>query len=434
MKIAIIVRKLSVQGGTQRQALNLAIQLQARGDDVTIYALRYEKGKGFTDLIDRIHVVALPEHRAPQGMIARIEHFFPLFFIDQLRENRDARDLARLIDPKTEFLHPHHDPVTYKTAYYFKKYAHHIPSVWMMNDLTTKYGSFLRARELYGQKRLGLAARIGYMLFDAWERVRFIRAQNVITVLNHHDQDLARRYLKREAIVVHSGIDISQFPFVPRELPVGDNRLMRLLMVGIFFTHRRFEDAIEAVSILTQSGVACMLTIIGDPTTDRAYAAAMANVARNYNLTKTVIFRGRVEEKELMNAYTSHDIFLFPSHLQSWGLAVFEAMASGLPVIVSKTAGASEILTHGKNALIVDPKSPEQIVNAICRLFDHPDFYARLSRNARVFVQDQVSWERYAGTMRGIFENVKRAGIDVTDGNPYTLLKENNRNVTTRIK
>ena len=408
MKIAIIVRKLSVCGGTQRQALNLAIQLQARGDEVTVYALRYEKGKGFTDLIDRIHVVALPEHRAPQGMFARVEHFLPLFFIEQLQEDRDARDLARLIDAETELLNPHHDPATYKTAYYFKKYRHNVHSVWMMNDLTTKYGSFLRARELYEQKRLGFITRIGYMLFDAWERMRFMRVQNVITVLDNHDKDLARRYLKREAQVVRSGIDISQFPFVPRALSTEGDRPVRLLMVGIFFTHRRFEDAIEAVSILTRSGVACILTIIGDPTTDRAYAAAMANVARNYNLTKTVIFRGRVDEKELIDAYARHDIFLFPSHLQSWGLAVFEAMASGLPVIVSRTAGASEILVNGENALIVNPKSPEEIVRAIRHLLCNRRLYQQLSRNGRLFVEERMSWKRYADTMRGIFERAWR--------------------------
>ena len=401
MKIAIIVRKLSTQGGTQRQALHLAIQLQAMGDEVTVYALRYEKGKGFTDLIDRVRVVALPEHCASKGVFARIEHLLPLFFVEQLRENRDAYDLARLIDPDTELLNPHHDSATYKTAYYFKKYMYNIPSVWMMNDLTTKYGSFLRARELYEQKRLSFAARIGYMLFDTWERTRFIRVQNVITVLDNHDQDLTRMYLKRRAIVVRSGIDISQFPFIPHDAPIG--QVVRILIVGIFFTHRRFEDAIEAVHILKQSGVRCTLTIIGDPTTDHAYADAIMNLVRGYNLDNAITFRGRVDETELYEAYANHDIFLFPSHLQSWGLAVFEAMASGLPVIVSKTAGASEILIHGEHALIVDPKTPSQIAGAVQRLLNDTSLYTDISKKGREFVEHTLSWRRYAQDMKRIF-------------------------------
>lgn len=415
MKIAIIVRKLSTRGGTQRQALHLAIQLQARGDEVTLYALRYEKGKGFIDLIDRVHVVSLPKHRASKGIIARIEHLIPSFFVEQLRENRDAYDLARLIEPDTDVLNPHHDSATYKTAYYFKKYMRNVPSVWMMNDLTTKYGSFLRARELYEQRHLSFAARITYMLFDAWERMRFIRVQNVITVLDNHDQDLSRRYLKREAIVVRSGIDISRFPFIPHDPPIG--RAVRILMVGIFFTHRRFEDAIKAAHILAQSGIVCTLTIIGDPTTDRAYSSAMECLVHEYNLEHAVIFRGRVNEKELLDAYASHDIFLFPSHLQSWGLAVFEAMASGLPVIVSKTAGASEILTHGENMLLVDPKTPEQIASAVRSMIRDLKLYEQLSLKGRAFIEERLSWRRYADTMREIFENARRAYMDIKGRN-----------------
>lgn len=402
MKIAIIVRKLSVHGGTQRQALRLAIELEQRGHKVTVYALRYEKGKGFTDLVNRVRVVTLPERRASVGIYARIEHYLPLFFVEQLRENRDARDLACLIDPDTDLLNPHHDPATYKTAFYFKTCIRNIPSVWMMNDLTTKYGSFLRARELYEQKHLSFIAHLGYMLFDAWERMRFMWAQDIITVLDNHDQDLTRRYLKREAIVVRSGIDISQFPFVSHALPTKNNPV-RILMVGIFFTHRRFEDAIEAVRELTMLGVKCLLTIIGDPVTDRAYARAITNLVHEYNLNNVVTFRGRVDEKELLDAYANHDIFLFPSHLQSWGLAVFEAMASGMPVIVSRTAGASEVLTHGENALIVDPKIPSQITEAVQRLLKDVLLYADLGKKGREFVEHRLSWKRYADDMEKIF-------------------------------
>ena len=41
------------------------------------------------------------------------------------------------------------------------------------------------------------------------------------------------------------------------------------------------------------------------------------NLARNYHLTHAITFRGRVDETELYEAYANHDIFLFPSHLQS---------------------------------------------------------------------------------------------------------------------
>ena len=146
-----------------------------------------------------------------------------------------------------------------------------------------------------------------------------------------------------------------------------------------------------------------MLTIIGDPTTDHAYADAIMNLVRGYNLDNAITFRGRVDETELYEAYAHHDIFLFPSHLQSWGLAVFEAMASGLPVIVSKTAGASEILIHGEHALIVDPKTPSQIAGAVQRLLNDTSLYTDISKKGREFVEHTLSWRRYAQDMKRIF-------------------------------
>jgi len=406
MNIALIVKRLDVQGGIQREVLYFAIELQKKGHDVTVYTVRHQKGKGFVNLINQVRVVSLPEQFCSSG-IRFIRRFFPLFISEQLRDIRNAKSLAMLIDPTTECLNPHHDPVTYKAAYYFKKYIHKIPSVWMMNDFNTKYSSFLRSGELRGRGQLSLLKHAGYWIFDTYERMHFIKVQEAITVLDYHDRDLARQYLKRDAIVVRQGVDVSQFPFIVHKSP--EKRPVKILMIGIFFTHRRFEDAVRALHILRESGDECLLTIIGDQATDQIYAHAIKDLVHEYDLNNIVTFRGRVSEKELFDAYADHDIFLFPSHLQSWGLAVFEAMASGLPVIVSRTAGASEVLTHDENALIVDPKKPSEIALSIQRLVNDPVLYKKLSRYGRVFVEKKLSWKQYAQTMLGIFKRVMRS-------------------------
>jgi len=99
-------------------------------------------------------------------------------------------------------------------------------------------------------------------------------------------------------------------------------------------------------------------------------------------------------------------VFVFPNHLQSWGLAVFEAMASGLPVVVSKSAGASEVLTDGENALLVNPKNPGEIAKAIQSLIDNPDLYRTLSKNGRDFVEQNISWVKYTDQMEDVFKRV----------------------------
>ena len=134
----------------------------------------------------------------------------------------------------------------------------------------------------------------------------------------------------------------------------------------------------------------------------------MAKQAEELGLSHRVTFLGEVSEDDLRHAYHTHDIYVSPNHLQSWGLAVFEAMASGCPVIVSKTAGAAEILTNEENALLVDAKSPAQIAMAIKRLIDDRRFHARLSVSGRKFVEDNVTWEYSAKNAIKIFEDCLR--------------------------
>ena len=108
MNIAIIIRRLNVKGGAQRQALSLARELKNMGHTVAFYTFFYDKEKCFSDLLDDMAVFSSGD--------------------------RDPKKLSRLIDPKTDVLNPH-DQEAYRVAYYFKKDVKNTPSVWMMNDV-----------------------------------------------------------------------------------------------------------------------------------------------------------------------------------------------------------------------------------------------------------------------------------------------------------
>ena len=78
-------------------------------------------------------------------------------------------------------------------------------------------------------------------------------------------------------------------------------------------------------------------------------------------------------------------------------------MSTGLPVIVSKTAGAAEVLEDKENALLVNPGFGEEIAAGVRHLIGHPGEYLRLSRNGRKFVEHNLSWRNLADKMEGIF-------------------------------
>jgi glycosyltransferase involved in cell wall biosynthesis len=111
-------------------------------------------------------------------------------------------------------------------------------------------------------------------------------------------------------------------------------------------------------------------------------------------------FLGKVSDAEMVKMYQAADVFVFPNSPQTWGLAVFEAMACGTPVVVSRGAGASEVLTDGVNGYLVDPASPDQMAAAIRRIAENPADWVRLSREGRRFVEENITWVQYGRKMR----------------------------------
>jgi glycosyltransferase involved in cell wall biosynthesis len=127
-----------------------------------------------------------------------------------------------------------------------------------------------------------------------------------------------------------------------------------------------------------------------------------AEVARA-GLSSFVDFLGEVPEDRLCSLFREADAFVFPNSPQTWGLAVFQAMACGTPAIVSRGAGASEVLTHGKNAILVDPFSPAQIADAVERLRENEGLWESLHVEGRRFVEENIRWDLYAERVREVF-------------------------------
>lgn len=391
MKIAIIVRRLNVRGGTQRQALELARELRQLGHQIKLYTFLFSVSDCFPKLLAGLDVVSLDYY-------PRYSNYFLNYFF----ENRGCRQLAALIDKDTEILNPH-DQIAYRVSAFFKKDVKNIPSVWMSNDLPTKMFSFWKQNQIDPNFSASIVKKLLWRLIDWYEIKKFIAPQNAITVLDNMNREYMRRFIGKETVVVRSGLDLKEFNFIQRT--TLQNKSVKILATGIFFPHRRFEDAILAIGLLRDKGYAIELYIVGDYLNDKKYYKKLASLVHEKKLDRSIGFLGKVSDEELHNQYRSNDIFIFSNHMQTWGLVVMEAMATGLPIVVSKTTGASEVLNNGENAILVNPKSPEEIAAAIKSLIDDRDLYLKLSHNGRKFVEENISWGRYAEAMLRVFES-----------------------------
>jgi UDP-glucose:(heptosyl)LPS alpha-1,3-glucosyltransferase len=107
---------------------------------------------------------------------------------------------------------------------------------------------------------------------------------------------------------------------------------------------------------------------------------------------------------DVRQLYAAADILVAPSLEDSFNLPVLEAMACGLPVVVSPRAGVSEWLTNGFDALLLkDPENAAELTDAIRALAAGPQLRTTLAENA-VATAHKFSWDEHAAELRQLME------------------------------
>jgi glycosyltransferase involved in cell wall biosynthesis len=87
-----------------------------------------------------------------------------------------------------------------------------------------------------------------------------------------------------------------------------------------------------------------------------------------------IVITGPVTEESKISAYSAADVFLMPSKLELFGIAILEAAAAGVPIVCTKTGVAPDIIINGKNGLFVEYGKVDQISNAIIKVLLNDTF------------------------------------------------------------
>lgn len=131
---------------------------------------------------------------------------------------------------------------------------------------------------------------------------------------------------------------------------------------------------------------------------------------------------GFVQRDELASYYGLADCVVFPTHSDTWGMAVNEAMACGLPVICSQAAGCAADLIK-ENGRIVDPKNIFQLARAIDEIATDSALREAMSRESRKIIQGYSSELCAAGIAEAsltFLGNITEDDVRPTLCNPYT--------------
>ncbi len=127
----------------------------------------------------------------------------------------------------------------------------------------------------------------------------------------------------------------------------------------------------------------------------------LAALRDEQGVAQAVIFAGAQPHARLRDYYAAADIFVMPSHYESFGLAALEAMACGTPVVASGVGGLTTIIEHNHSGLLAPPDDPPALADQIERLLREPELRARL-RAGGLQRAAAYSWQQVAAQISAL--------------------------------
>ena len=204
--------------------------------------------------------------------------------------------------------------------------------------------------------------------------------------LDYFDALIANSEYTRNAIIREYGISgkkirmiykaLSRFPprrNVPKEKRDGS---YRILMVGTNLQRKGIFYLMEAAPAILERFPNARFDIVGK------HSRRIIDECRKAGLGESFRFHGGLPSEDVRRLYGNADLFVLPSIVEGFGVAIIEAMSHGVPTIGTNTGGPAEILDNGKNGILVEPRSPKAIADAVIRLLSDIRLRKTVSSNA----------------------------------------------------
>jgi glycosyltransferase involved in cell wall biosynthesis len=217
--------------------------------------------------------------------------------------------------------------------------------------------------------------------------VKAIKNSDIITVVSSSCAKELREIYKigRRTHIVNNGTDTNFF--VPKER--NNMKEPYILYTGRLDSRKGLVDLIESAKCVCQehSDIKFILTGKGP---NKKYLEQRIN---ELGLKKNFYFAGFVARPKLLEYYQNATVYVLPSYYEGLPTTLLEAMSCGIPSIATDVEGSSEVITDGETGLLVPPRNPKRLADAILRLLEEEELRKRIGINARRHVVDNYDWE-----------------------------------------
>jgi glycogen(starch) synthase len=370
-------------GGLSRHVEGLSKALASMGHEIHVITLDFP-GAANEEEIGSLHV-----HRVPVTLPAPTFHTWVLLFnhffekrVGQLAKEFGAPDIVHI-----------HDWLTVSSGIAAKQMLR-VPLVMTFHSTEASRSSHSPSPES--------AMVEGLEWWGSYEAAR------VIAVSGWMKTEVASLFKTPPGKVVEipNAVDPQKFEVevdsraIRKKWKISDGEKL-ITAVGRLTAQKGFDDLVRAYPIIKRSVPASRLLVVGD-----GYMRGdLESLAEQEHVRDSTIFAGFISEPDLVGVLKSSDVVVVPSRFEPFGIIALEAMAAGVPVVVSRVGGLAEIVEDMVDGIEMEPNNPSAIAEATARVLSDGALASRLAEKGREKAK-AYSWE---GAARKTLETYNEA-------------------------
>ncbi|NTX03606.1 MULTISPECIES: spore coat polysaccharide biosynthesis glycosyltransferase ExoK [Myxococcus] len=264
-------------------------------------------------------------------------------------------------------------------------------------------------------KLAGTKVIVGRLDLSHWQGSARRAVHSRLTAMADHvvaNAEAIRRMLVEEeglpasrVSVIHNGLDLARFDARMREglkSPLPDTGDAPVIVHVANMNHpvKRQEDLLLALAMLHHGGTPLHAFLVGDGPRRKS----LEKLAAELGVSDTVHFlRHRTDVAAI---YARATLGVLCSSAEGMSNAVMEGMAAGLPMVVTRVGGNTDLVRDGERGLVVPAERPAQLAQAFNQLLSSPEKARRMGRAARDFVARELSLERLIRLHDALYQRV----------------------------